>query len=286
MVEYLGIEAVANAIQQSKLTKMVIVRVSDGKRSVPVFENLHCDSNGKLVESFKKWAYNILQSNPTNNTTYEILLGNEKSLDTSDEEAQEFASEEYRPKLKTSGRGVSKMRFLFQLSNGNPYINAPQLQSLNGNYVSKDEISNIVAEALAKQAEKDKQDKLLKRIDELEQIINGENEDYEEDENIDKVDRIMDRGERILDRLENWGKKKKVVEEKKEVEKAEAVNGVSDISKATGRDIKANINKAITTLYKHNKDLDLDLLKLAEIAEKNALYFKTMIKSLRELELD
>ena len=42
-----------------------------------------------------------------------------------------------------------------------------------------------------------------------------------------------------------------------------------------------NINKAIKTLYKYDKELDKDLLKLAEIAETKNETFKMLISTLR-----
>jgi hypothetical protein len=44
-----------------------------------------------------------------------------------------------------------------------------------------------------------------------------------------------------------------------------------------------NINKAIKILYKHDKSLDTDLLKLAEIAETKTETFKMLINTLRSM---
>lgn len=44
-----------------------------------------------------------------------------------------------------------------------------------------------------------------------------------------------------------------------------------------------NINKAIKLLYKHDKQLDTDLLKLAEIAETKTETFNMLISTLRNM---
>jgi hypothetical protein len=44
-----------------------------------------------------------------------------------------------------------------------------------------------------------------------------------------------------------------------------------------------NINKAIKLLYKHDKQLDTDLLKLAEIAETKTETFNMLISTLRSM---
>jgi AraC-like DNA-binding protein len=44
-----------------------------------------------------------------------------------------------------------------------------------------------------------------------------------------------------------------------------------------------NINRAIKILYKNNTQLDLDLLKLAEVSEKNPSQFKFLLNALRTM---
>jgi hypothetical protein len=54
------------------------------------------------------------------------------------------------------------------------------------------------------------------------------------------------------------------------------LNGVDDEP-----DFKTNIKKAINILYKHDKELDKDLLKLGELAETKPDTFKMLITTLR-----
>ena len=55
----------------------------------------------------------------------------------------------------------------------------------------------------------------------------------------------------------------------------------TDENKPNNTDFKSNINKAIGILYKHDKNLDTDLLKLASIAETSPNTFNMFVNMLR-----
>jgi hypothetical protein len=57
-----------------------------------------------------------------------------------------------------------------------------------------------------------------------------------------------------------------------------SLNGVETPELSTQKD---NINKAIKILYKNNKNLDTDLLKLAELSETKPDTFNMLLSTLR-----
>ena len=54
------------------------------------------------------------------------------------------------------------------------------------------------------------------------------------------------------------------------------INGLTD-------DKKANIQKALKVLFKHDPELDTDLLKLSDLAENNNGTFKMLLNTLRSM---
>lgn len=280
-IDVVGINSVANLIRQSGLTKFIIYREGSGKGSVPVFENIYCDSNAKAKDSFTDWANNILTSNPTNTTVYEILLFDERALldEDTDEEEEEPVTRE-RP--KRSKKKSNRIRFRFQLSTSNlPVVNGVQSQGL-----TVEDVKRLLDETIVKVERERQQNEILQRLKRLEEGDEDEDEEDEE-EDVEREQDTLGRVEKLFDRVESWGKfgaKKSAEKSISEPEKKpEAVSGVEDISKKVGRDVKANINKAITKLYKYDKDLDLDLLKLAEMAEKDQAQFTMFVNALRKM---
>ena len=59
------------------------------------------------------------------------------------------------------------------------------------------------------------------------------------------------------------------------------INGVDTQDVQT--EFKANINKAIKILYKNNPQVDKDLLKLADLSEKQPATFNMLLNSLRQM---
>jgi len=275
-IDVIGINPVANLIRQSGLTKFIIYREGAGKGSTPVFENIFCDSNPKTVTSFTDWASNLLNSNPVNTTVYDIFLFDERAL-IDEEESEAEEGEDIKRPLR-SKKKANKIRFRFQLASNN------MMQGMNGqqnsNYVTKEDMGKIVTEALIAAEGVRANNEILNRLKALEE----DDEDDEDDQDFDSSD-SLGRIEKIFDRVEGLITKKKIKDksEENELELADSVSGVEDIKKKTGRDVKKNINLAITKLYKYDKDLDLDLLKFAELAEKDTEQFKTFIKALRAM---
>jgi len=274
-IDVVGISSVANLVQQSDLTKFIIYREGSGKGSVPVFENIVGDSNAKAKESFLNWANNIVSTNPNNTTIYEMFLFDERALEDEDEEEKEITE---GARKKISKRKSNKIRFRFQLATQNfmqGINNAPPA----GDYVTRSDMATLLNEALAKAEEKRANNEILQRLEALE---NDDDEDQDQD-NAAAGD-TLGRVEKLFERFEGLGSfgKKKPAEAIAEA-KPEAVNGIEEISKKVGRDVKANINKAITKLYKHDKDLDLDLLKLAELAENDNAQFTMFVTALRKM---
>jgi len=276
-IDVIGINSVANLITQSKLNKFIIYRDGSLKGSVPVFENVNSPSTAKARESFIDWANNIMNSNPSNTSVYEIFIFDEKALEDEDEENE---SEQEGARRRISKRKSNKIRFRFQLASNNfGSMGAMQQQQPQGNYVTREDMATLLNEALVKAEEVKTKNEILQRLERIEEEMSSEDEDEDgEQSGNDTLGRV----EKLFDRFETLGKfgSKKT---QQPINEPAQVNGVEEQSKATGRDIKANINKAITKLYKFDKDLDLDLLKLAELAEKDNAQFAMFVGALRKM---
>ena len=61
------------------------------------------------------------------------------------------------------------------------------------------------------------------------------------------------------------------------------INGIDDHSNDVSNDFKNNINKALKILHKNDPLLDKDLMKLAELSEKNKDTFNMLLSTLRNM---
>lgn len=255
-VDVTGTSSVASLIEQSQLTKFLIQKTGAGKNSTPVFEFIKTTATNKQAkDTFLQWSSNVLQGG-NNNNVYEILLFNDVDIidnGTGEEELQ-------RSKKKSN-----KMKFSFTLSP----VSERSLGVLNGGYSENNNTAELVKLAVDRAlAERDKND-LSKELQSLRnEIKEMREEEEEEDLGEDKGNAIVNSlGALLLTKL--GGKTEPVV-----------INGAPD---GDHTEKLENINRAIKILWKHDKQLDSDLLKLGAVAESNPSQFNFLLNALRNL---
>ena len=269
-VDVIGISAVANLIRQSNLNKFVINRYGAPVSAAPVFEHLTGTQNKRAVEAFEAWAQNVLNSNPNNTQAYDLLLFNNDDELEADDDANDLPlAKAKRGKAKTN-----KLRIYFSLANaqGGAYGG---IGNAGGDFVKREDIAKVIAETVEKNELIRQNKELSDRLTALENF----DDDDDDDDDVNGAPDTLGRVERLFDKLVTFTGHTAA----KEPEPA-AVGSPEDATTAEQKErIRANIQAAIKRLYKADKELDKDLLKLADIAEKNPNQFNFFMNALRKM---
>lgn len=254
-IDVQGTSSVASLIEQSGLTKFCIYKTGSGKHASPVFEYINPKATNKDARrTFIEWANNILQGG-ANSNAYDLLLFNDIEIKEEGEENETIQ----RTKKKSN-----KLRFSFVLSQAQER----GLGVLNGAEGDPKSIGELIRLSISNAlAERDKTD-LVKKIESLEARLDEQEQEGDEvgDSAQDKL--MQGLGALLLSKL--GGGAVKPAEE--------TLNGAPDMNTKM-----ENINKAVKILWRHDKDLDSDLLKLSAVAEGNPAQFNFLLNALRNL---
>lgn len=246
-VDIIGVEAVLKMLQQTNLKKFIVYSQGSGKGAIPKYECTHTNNNSAALKCFKDWATNVLMFNQTSAQTYDLLC-----FDTVDEIDSE--------------KRTNKVRFSFALSGStifNQYQNnAPQPPQID----LQSEIQKGIEMAMLK-----------KEVEELRQFKKEVEEDEDDEDDEDKPD--------ILDKIGG------IMQQFNMAQQGAQVSGDLDTEKMNQSDIDKQIKlenqrKALKILWSKNNKLDLDLLRLAKLAETNPILFKMTIGKLRQMVPD
>lgn len=247
-VDFIGTEAVEQFIISSKKKKFTIIR-GGGQQALPLFDCLETETNEDALNEFKRIA-SVLNKG----VTYKIILFDEMEL-TNGEDGQ--------VRIKKKGSRAGKIEALFALS---PNIGYSNDQDSKNTVVDYAEIKkSIVSELLAAQRE----DALLNELKALRtkvEALEGLEEEEEEEESAEISGNNLQQIMGLVSMLKAAGSNA-------------TINGDNETS-PTKID---NINAALKILNKYDKHLDTDLLKLAEIAEKNTSQFNMLLSMLRSM---
>lgn len=247
-VDFTGVTSVCSFIGQTGLTKFIVQRVGSTKNMTPIFSHLDDGNNATAINEFKKFANSCSNSNE-----YELVLFN-KINDTDIDENNDTATVKRR-KDKTV-KVTFRIKEPQQVAvNGANEMNAESVRSMMREFIAEQQNNALATELKA----------LKQRIEE----IDSEEETTEEGGSIGgyKISDIT----MILNLIKNWNNPNA---------QPPVING----AEATEDEIQAknaNIKNAINRLYKHDKQLDTDLLKLAKIAETQPDIFNTIVQTLR-----
>jgi hypothetical protein len=241
--DFVGLNKIVDVIKSSGFVKCSIYRYPNSTGSLPVFQKLNTKNNHELCTQFIDWGKHI-----DNNVVYEVTLFN--NVDTVvDETGQEKVS-------KTKSKD-DKAKFLVQ------FKKEASITATGGNDINT--IVGLVADKINKANEENILMNEIKSIkDKLSQL---ESEDEDEDEsdlgalNPNNLNMLMSAIQMLNPNKPN---------------NTTVINGLSD-------DKKSNIQKALKVLYKHDPDLDTDLLKLSDLAENNNATFKMLLTTLRNM---
>jgi len=261
VVDAVGITSIAAIIRQSGLQKISIIKYGSAKGTLPVFEDDDSKTNDKIVKGFQDWANNILLGNQYNDTVYELLLYNEPmALDDDDDENAE-------PKNRKRGHSkANKMKFNFQLFRPGPNDrNEPQKNVTPQSNLTPENLSDLINSEIMKNTLLQRLAQIESSIDELYELYEGIEEGKNE---VNGTTKQMDYLDKLLNLLSPQADKNAVM-----------LNGTPNDPKTA----KDNINKAIQILYKHDKSIDLHLLKLANLAETNKPLFAQIVDTLEKM---
>jgi hypothetical protein len=254
-VDFIGVENVSKAIELSKLTKFTIYRASEKGHYTPIFECIDSDSNENAVEQFNELAKLL---NPY--IQYKITLFDfaETSLDANGQ-----------PVVKKGNNKTQKRHYFTFTLNTAPSLQ-PSQQPTNPN-IGLD-VASLRADILKELSKSQEENAILKEIAELKKKFAELDEEDEEDEEDNNSLAGIDKNQiaQILGLINMF----------KPNQQPPTINGTDD---KTPDVFKSNINKAIKTLYKYDKQLDTDLLKLSEIAESKPDTFNMLLSTLRTM---
>lgn len=263
-VDLIGIPSISTVIEQTGLSKFIIYKGGSGAKSTPIFENLNCDSNKDARQIFVNWANSILQGNPTNCNEYELyLFTNIEDGESPDVEGPDLTAS---GKVRKGKAKANKVRFTFSLcaSGSMPVMNGPDYKM--------EDIAELINNAIKSREEAHTNNEILKRLTDLENSLTEEEEEEEIGEEEDAINKIS----KVIAQLQGLGINLGIP---KVENKLPSVSG----PETPARNVNENINKALKILYKNNNQLDLDLLKLADLSENNPSQFNFLINALRKL---
>lgn len=248
-VDLIGIDKVINHIKLTGLTKFSINRVGSTSGSAPVFELINCNSNEKACSIFSNWAENMNAGIPYKLTLFDKI---ETSVD-------EFGNEK---KTKSKSKTENSTIYFKLHTSSTPY-EQHNTHGINGS-VDRDAVRREVLKELEEKSLKDQIKALSEKVD---QVLNGEEEE-EEESSLTGMQSMTN----LVTLLQGLGLMNN--------NKPTAINGVEN---SPNDAIKNNINKAIKVLYKNDPKLDQDLLKLADLSEKQPATFSMLLNTLRNM---
>lgn len=244
-----GTEAVLKLIEQSGHSKFNILKL--GATRTPVFEFSGGRDNKEALAAFKQWAHTMTMGN--NSSAYDIVLYTQGSAD-----------EEEEAKGKKG-----RIKFSFALNR-----NAAQIAGIGSANINE-AIDAAVTAALAKRDAED----MKKQLDEMRATMEAMEEEEEDEDELgaapeqDALTKLAPIFASILG-----------VKLPASAPTAMAGTPNTEETKNTFTPTQiANFSKALKIMYKHNKELDSDLLKLAAISENNPGQFDMLISALRSM---
>jgi hypothetical protein len=253
-VDIIGIENVLKYIESTKKTKFSIYRATGTNGAyMPVFECLESDTNANAVSKFRDWAEVV-----NNNVPYKLIVY---------DFAEVTIAEDGTKKIKKASERNGKMESVFILNN--TFTQGQQANQQNQNNSGGYDLAALRESIVSDLAKKHEESAILKEIAELRQrFLDMDAEEEEEEEPDNSIAGIQpDQIAQIMGLVNMFKSQAPAV-----------LNGTEEQGTRT-----ENINKAIKLLYKHDKQLDTDLLKLAEIAETKTETFNMLITTLRSM---
>lgn len=241
-IDYTGPDAVAEIIKKSKLCHFYIFRYGANKQTFPVFECLESTTSEQAAAIFLEWA-RITK----NCVAYDMILTDKRGF-SEQPEGQE-----------TKSNKAKQVRFSFRLKS-----DGSVLEGQRGTSFSVEEVAQRIEDKLLKNQT---ENALMARIKELEDRLNGEDED-EEDEPKQGFNAILgaikpEHIDRLLNRF---------------------MPSLTPQPHLAGTHDEDRLSVAIAKLQKVDPNLVEDLEKLVLISEKQPKMFEMVLTSLRNVK--
>lgn len=257
-IDIVGIDNVQKYIKASKLSKFTISRANTNGSYLSVFECLNSSNNETAVNEFTRWAEIINNSMP-----YKIVLFDFAEVTTDD-----YGNDKVK---KTKGKS-GKMESIFVINQSHSFVNNQQPTKENNIGFDLQAMRNDIINEISKKQE---ENAILTEIRNLSQRLNNlETEEEEEEEEKPNIAGVN---------MEQIGQIMGLLNMFKPTSTPPTINGTETQSDERKQVFKDNLNKAIKVLYKYDTQLDLDLLKLSEIAENKPDTFNMLISTLRNM---
>lgn len=256
-VDIVGIDNVIKYIKASKLSKFTISRANTNGSYLSVFECLNSNNNENAVNEFTRWAEIINNSMP-----YKIVLFDFAEVTTDD-----FGND----KIKKAKGKSGKMESIFIINNLHSFVNNQQPTKENNIGFDLQSMRNDIINEISKKQE---ENAILTEIRALSTRLNNLETDEEEEEEKPNIGGVnMEQISQIMGLLNMF----------KPTNTPPVINGTETQIDERKQMFTFNLNKAIKVLYKYDTQLDLDLLKLSEIAENKPETFNMLISTLRSM---
>lgn len=257
--DIVGTENVCKYIQATKFSKFSISKVQAGTNgnNISVFDLIDSTSNEQAVETFRNWAEFM-----NNNLPYKIVCFDEI------ETTQDANGVEKIKKIK-SKVGKSSVTFCLNQAQFNTFASSNNKD--NDTHTHSFDLVELRKSIIKDIAEQQEKNEILQEIKALHQKFAELEEEEEEEEKPQGIAGIDANQLTQIMGLVNLFKGQS---------NPPVLNGLEE---TTNEEFKNNINKAIKTLYKYDKNLDKDLLKLSELAETKTETFNMLLTTLRSM---
>jgi hypothetical protein len=255
-VDILGVENICKYIEATKYSKFTISKYSNTTNGnyISVFDLHDSNSNENAVNTFRNWAEFM-----NNNIPYKIICFDDMEI-TTDANGNE-------KKIK-KGNKTGKSSITFSLGQGqnNNFASASNKEHNDNSNFDLVAFRKEIIKDIYEEREKNEILEEIKRLNaKFAEIEEEEEEEEETPQGIAGID--ANQLTQIMGLVNLF---------KNQVNPS--LNGVETPELSTQ---KENINKAIKILYKNNKNLDTDLLKLAELSETKPDTFNMLLSTLR-----
>jgi hypothetical protein len=255
-VDILGVENICKYIEATKYSKFTISKHSNTTNGnyISVFDLHDSNSNENAVNTFRNWAEFM-----NNNIPYKIICFDDMEI-TTDANGNE-------KKIK-KGNKTGKSSITFSLGQGqnNNFASASNKEHNQNDSFDLVAFRKEIIKDIYEEREKNEILEEIKRLNaKFAEIEEEEEEEEDTPQGIAGID--ANQLTQIMGLVNLF---------KNQVNPS--LNGVITPELSTQ---KENINKAIKILYKNNKNLDTDLLKLAELSETKPDTFNMLLTTLR-----
>lgn len=268
LIDIIGLDKMLKYIRSTGKTKFSIYRAGQSGNNIPVYECFEHNTAENAVQSFQAWAEVI-----DNNAVYKIVLTDNVDIDADGT-------------VKKSKNKSGKMEALFALNApGVQYGQQQQQQSgqlLPAPLDAAEMRKQITAEIVAAQRE----DTLMRKVDELTvKIAAMEAEEEEEEEGglmgvLGNPQQMAQINSLLM--MLRGGPAAQVPGTGPLAGPAEQTpQPAANVHPRPKEQRTENVNNALKRLYKANRDIDTDLLLLADLAENKPETFNQMLMMLR-----